>query len=185
MTRGGAARLGFPFGQAGDGAVGILADVRAREEGGWRAPRERADPGRAARVDLWRGIQRDASKPRVVAWLRTLMTDDEPVSSAAAAASLSHWRRRGDRPVPRALESARAITSDHARSGIPGARQIALAANGDTGRIRVSSTTQYERRDRDEGTSLIVHGTAAYAGAWWFVGGDFHTYVRDQVRRDV
>jgi hypothetical protein len=24
--------------------VGILAEVRAREEGGWRAPRERADP---------------------------------------------------------------------------------------------------------------------------------------------
>jgi hypothetical protein len=34
-------------------------------------------------------------------------------------------------------------------------------------------------------TSLLVHGTFARRNAWWQPGGDFHTYVRDDVRPDL
>jgi hypothetical protein len=34
-------------------------------------------------------------------------------------------------------------------------------------------------------TSLIVHGTFARRASWWQPGGDFHTYILDNVRGDL
>ncbi len=34
-------------------------------------------------------------------------------------------------------------------------------------------------------TSLLVHGTFARSYSWWQPGGDFHTYLRTQVRTDL
>ncbi len=41
------------------------------------------------------------------------------------------------------------------------------------------------RRGTPSRTSLIVHGTWGRGSAWWQPGGDFHTYLRTQVRQDL
>jgi pimeloyl-ACP methyl ester carboxylesterase len=40
-------------------------------------------------------------------------------------------------------------------------------------------------RGRASRTSLLVHGTFARGSSWWQPGGDFHEYVKAQVRPDL
>jgi len=164
----------------------LLEEVRDREESGWIAGREpQRSPERAARVALWREITATNSHPEVVAWLRTLMTDREPIAAAAAAAGLSHWNAKTDMPVPTPLSSAYASLVRYAASTSPGARQIAQAALGADSGTRLFPTTGAERETSDETASVVIHGTRAYAENWWFVGGDFHSYVKSRVRPDL
>jgi pimeloyl-ACP methyl ester carboxylesterase len=114
------------------------------------------------------------------------MADLEPVASAAAAAALSTWQRVKEQPVPQPLERARELVQAYARSDVAGAQQIARAAGGEVESVRPDLSAAPREPPAEGGTtSLIVHGTWPWDGDWWLVGGDFHTYVRSDVRRDV
>jgi pimeloyl-ACP methyl ester carboxylesterase len=128
-----------------------------------------------------------------------VMTDREPIAAAAAASALSSWRRTGDKPVPTTLESARDLLSLYADLSIPEVQTIAeaglTAITGtdartasqltNDGATSSSSSSGLSRGVRRRPTSLMVHGTRAWREAWWFTGGAFHTYVRQNVRSDL
>jgi pimeloyl-ACP methyl ester carboxylesterase len=164
-----------------------LVEVKEREQRGGRAT-EGTEPERLARADLWRELSARPTAEGAVAWLRMLMTDREPVAAAAAAAALNGWRRRTDVPVPAPLQLARELTVAYAESGRDRAGQIAAAALPPD-LPEVTTPDDLPSRDdeveTDQTVSIIVHGTAAWAGTWWFPGGDFHTYIRSGVRPDL
>ncbi len=164
----------------------LLDEVTDREESGWVAgTATTARPERSARVDLWREVRARQSPPEAVAWLRMLMTDREPIAAAAAAAGLSHWQPSKDTPVPASLSSARTSLTRYANSASQQAREIAQAALGSSRGTRTLPGSDIPRGESGKTVSVMVHGTNAYAGDWWFVGGDFHSYVKANVRPDV
>lgn len=146
-------------------------------------------PGRGARVDLWAQIASEPSPENSVAFLRLLMTDREPVAAAAAASALSSWRRTREVAPPEPLLHARTLTRSYARSDIPGANEIASASIGDPNRpvdeLPDDVLGENASDPQAESLSTMVHGTAAYAGDWWYPGGDFHSYVLAKIRRDL
>lgn len=52
-------------------------------------------------------------------------------------------------------------------------------------RLRQLQEAGLPRGGEPSHTSLLVHGTFARNNAWWQPDGDFHTYLRDQVRPDL
>ena len=50
---------------------------------------------------------------------------------------------------------------------------------------RLSSGPRAPRSQGEAHTSLLVHGTFARTQAWWQPGGDFHTYLLDDVLPDL
>lgn len=164
---------------------GILAEIREREAEGWVAEISDAAPAREQRVDLWRVVAAEASVPHAVAWLRMLMSDREPIAAAAAANALARWRRNEPIQVPTGLAAARTILSKYSESISPDAQAIARAAD-DSGRWAESARSPSgPPAPIGASTSLMVHGTSAWAGAWWFMGGDFHSFVLKNVRADL
>jgi hypothetical protein len=166
---------------------GLLGEVRDREAAHrWIADTESdRSPERVARIDLWREVRTTRARSAAVAWLRMLMTDREPVAAAAAAAGLSHWNAKEYVPVPASLTSARTSLEQLAGSTSPGARQIAHAALGVDSGPRPSPSASAEHETSSAPVSVMIHGTRAYAGTWWFVRGDFHSYVKRRVRPDL
>lgn len=167
---------------------GALDEVTEAESRGRIDPTTSAEPtvsGREVRVDLWRELSVRPKRSAAIAWLRLLMTGSEPVTAAAGAAALSAWQRPKGIDVPRPLASARTFTEAYASSTSPLASAIASA-----GSRAPEGGSFFERRNvgvPSDGrpASLMVHGTAAYAGTWWFPGGDFHAYVKREVRTDL
>lgn len=177
-------------------SVGVAAEIDGIEREGIGVRRAAGGrPAREERVALWAGAA--TGDPAVaMAWLRTLMADREPITSAAAAAALLGWQARSPDRVPLPLAHARALTAEYAESDVPEARAIAVAALGTGAPVppaRGPDDTEPSPEDVEtpparsatESTSLLVHGTAAWAGSWWFPGGDFHSYVLSEIRRDL
>lgn len=167
----------------------VLADVREREQpDGPIAVEDGAVPVRDPRRAVWAQVAAEPTAENAVAFLRMLMTDNEPVASAAAAAALSHWRHDQRFPPPEALTRAKQLTQAHLRSPVIFAREIASAARGDGGTDTAASfVTAHERVESGPTDSLstMVHGTHAYVGNWWYPGGDFHTHVKAHLRPDL
>lgn len=168
---------------------GLLEEVRSREERFWVAADDVASatqsPEWSARVDLWRAIAAEARQEDAVAWLRLLMTDREPTAAAAAAVALAKWQRPKDQLVPVALSCAQEVLPRYASSNITDASTIAVAALG-----LGDSDIQYSLRGTGRSpsgptTSLLVAGTGAWANTWYFTGGDFHSYILEEVRSDL
>lgn len=117
----------------------------------------------------------------------------DTVDGVAAASALSHWRRpsKGAR-VPSFLNDARAMLRTASEGSDSVGREIALAARG-TGIGRRREGAGEDRlpnawRKLDEssdGLSMMVHGTWAWRGNWWYPDGDFHTYAKEEVRDNV
>lgn len=146
-------------------------------------------PERGARVDVWAQVASEPSPENSVAFLRLLMGDREPVAAAAAAAALSTWRRTPLVSPPDPLLRARALRRAYANSGIPWASEIASASIGDPNtpvdELPDETLDATGLEPHSESLSMMIHGTAAYAGDWWYPGGDFHSYVLADVRPDL
>ena len=164
---------------------GVLDEVRDLEQQGWVATADDSEPLRSARVDLWREVAESASQSVALAWLRMLMTDHEPTAAVAAASALSAWKRTKNVPVPAALETAKKLLLRYAESDISEAQVIARATLGDDGVAQASFAVGKTSEPVDTSTSIIVHGTGGWAKDWWFLGGDFHTYLLNEVRPDL
>lgn len=168
---------------------GLLEEVRSREEAIWVATNDATQDNQApewsARVDLWRTVAADARPEDAVAWLRMLMADREPTAAAAASAALARWQRPKDQVVPPALDCAKEALPRYAGADVSAAATIAAAALG-----LGDSETPYSLRKigsppSSKTTSLLVAGTGAWANTWYMTGGDFHTYILDEVRSDI
>lgn len=165
----------------------LLDEIREREEQRWRPVASAGgEPERLGRVDLWRRLSVTPQRRNAIAWLRMLMTDREPVAAAASAVALSSWRRPQDSAIPPALEAARDLRIEYARSGSPGAQLIARAADPSLESPQAGSWRTIEPSDdRHETVSTIVHGTHGWIGPWWYPGDDFHSYLRENVIADL
>jgi hypothetical protein len=136
-----------------------------------------------ASVALWEGIVLTGNPAISIAWLRLLIADRHPLASAAASVSLSRWRRSKDLEVPGPLASARRSLDALSGSADGDAANIAMAALGLE--PEVAANEELEAVAEDDGLSLIVHGTWGWSKGWWDNGGDFHTYVLNNVRSNV
>jgi hypothetical protein len=172
--------------------VGVLDDV-TESEASQRTPflgRSVVPRFSTARVALWQRIEQ-ATRPssaEAYAWLRLLMAEEDPLLVASASSALSHWRkpREDERAIPRTFLIAR----DRLRYSIDDADElvsaIAQATLGEMpSRIRESWQPTRPRGRQGENISLIIHGTFAWPERWWFPGGDFHEFVRNNVRSNV
>lgn len=146
------------------------------------------------RTALWENVAESSDPADAIAWLRLVMASGpQTVDGVAAAAALSHWRRpsKGAR-VPKFLDDAREMLRVAAEAADPVAREIALAARG-TGLGRRGDANQESALPNawkpvdgpSEGLSTMVHGTWAWRGDWWHPSGDFHEFVRVDVRPNV
>lgn len=160
---------------------GVLEDVRAREEaGGRRAPGVPTQAMQDALVPFWQRVASNATVPDSIAWLRLLMTGGDETASAAAAVALSYWRKRADIEVPRTLVAASEVVSRMA--ALPGeAGDIARAASPLTAPLPTGSAP----RPSTGRVGAMVHGTNAWAGTWWYPGGDFHAYAKNHLCADM
>jgi pimeloyl-ACP methyl ester carboxylesterase len=169
---------------------GLLEEVRGREEERWVASSSASYDLRSARVDLWRVVAAQARQVDAIAWLRMVMTDQEPTAAAAAAAGLARWQRRKDVQVPTPLAYARNVLPSYA-SPITGtadsadAAIIADAALGSDSGVQQQILSDKKSPAAGPSLSIIVHGTFAWSKNWWLTGGDFHTYVLQEVRSDL
>jgi pimeloyl-ACP methyl ester carboxylesterase len=165
---------------------GLLEEIRQKEEERWIATSSDSyDLQRAERVDLWRVVSAEARQSDAIAWLRRVMTDQEPTAAAAAAAALARWQRRQDIPVPTSLECAHEVLTQYASSDAADAATIAQAALGSENDVQQQILTDKKSAAEGHSLSIIVHGTAAWSKSWWLTGGDFHTYILQEVRPDL
>jgi len=51
--------------------------------------------------------------------------------------------------------------------------------------VRELRSGRLTRHENLESFSLLVHGTFAFPEKWWFPGGDFHDYVKQEIRSNV
>lgn len=179
-------------GQIVDDSDGVLAqyrlleEIRQREEEQWIATfSDSYDQQRSARVDLWRVVAAEARQADAIAWLRMVMTDQEPTAAAAASAALARWQKRQDIPVPSSLAYAYDALTRYASSDAVDAATIANAALGSENVGQQQLLSDKKSSTAGHTLSIIVHGTAAWSKSWWLAGGDFHTYILQEVCPDL
>jgi hypothetical protein len=131
---------------------GLLAEVREREQpGSPPAVEQGASPEREARLDVWREVVSNPTPELSVTFLRLLMTDREPVASAAAAVALSRWQQTRGFAPPDTLVRAKELTRLNLESSVPLARDIARAA---VGQSSAESPQKQSRRGRMRSLSV-------------------------------
>lgn len=59
---------------------------------------------------------------------------------------------------------------------------VSTTSGDEAGTRRVSAVT---RGPGSDAVSTVVHGTWGWKDTWWYPGGDFHTYVKQEVRPDL
>jgi hypothetical protein len=164
----------------------LLDEIRNREEEFWVATGdEPADEQWSARVDLWRSVAAYRRQEDAIAWLRVLMAGHEPTTAAAAAVALATWQRPRDIPVPSALECAQGVRASYAASRNADASVIAGAALGTDGDGFYARLPRKGPSPTGPTTSLLVPGTNSWANSWYLAGGDFHSYILEEVRQDL
>jgi hypothetical protein len=171
------------------GRFHLLDEIRNREEERRVVSDAGAGPPEwSARADLWRSLATSGRQDEAVAWLRMLMADREPTAAAAAAVALARWqkpREETEIAIPAALECAREVLPGYASSRNSDASAIAGAALGEGDDTTYARLPKTGRAPEGPTTSLLVAGTGAWANAWYMTGGDFHTYIRNEVRQDL
>ncbi|HET7875909.1 MAG TPA: alpha/beta hydrolase [Methylomirabilota bacterium] len=132
--------------------------------------------------DVARRLKRTPSAGVAAELLESCLGHPRELPRVAAAAS---YFQVSDEPR-RLLE----ILEEGTRSDDPLVRQLAatgLARVAPESRRLQELTRSREPRggDSPSRTALLVHGTFARDVTWWQPGGEFHTYLRDNVRPDL
>lgn len=163
---------------------GVLEDVEERERSGYRSSRSPIQaPTRESLVPAWERLVESGSVPDAIAWLRLLMTDEEPVAATAAAVALASWRKRRGVEVPMPLAVAPGIVAETAADSEDNSAEATIARAAAAPRELAVT----ERRPSREGAPVgaMIHGTWGWPGTWWEPGGDFHTFVKGNVCPDI
>jgi hypothetical protein len=160
---------------------GVLVRRYGRAHGGGpRRARRVAAPERL--TDLAARFARHPTALGAALLMDACLDHAHDLPRAAAAAAYFELCAEPERPL---VVLARAT-----RSRDPLARAVAATALAHVAPDDPGLRTLLESRPRGaEGpashTSLLVHGTFARGSSWWQPGGDFHEYVRAQVRPDL
>jgi hypothetical protein len=171
-------------------SAGLLDQVAELEQVGWQSRGNLPASGRftEARRQLWSRIANDSeSIGRTYAWLRLNAVEEDALLAASASAALSHFRapsKINEYSVPVPFARARRAIEAMVDSSDDLVSEIAQASTGrEAIAARASSfPAKFPRTAPEEMLSLMVHGTHAWGGSWWFPGGDFHQYVKAEVR---
>jgi hypothetical protein len=142
-----------------------------------------------------------------VSWLRTVHATEFGLRQVSAAAALQPTNeevvgQNGLVDEPAVVQASREVLvqasaervetfalgaspSEASTSSSLLARQLASAALDDA--LTMDAEEPAFETDADDlaPVSTIIHGTAAYAGAWWTPTGDFHRYLKGTVSRDL
>lgn len=180
--------------EAADASDSVLSEFDAENP---ELAEQAAGTGRpflAQRADLWARVQDSSDPADAIAWLRLVMASGpSTVDGVAAASALSHWRRPSKRArVPPFLNDAREMLRIAAEDPSSVEGEIALAARG-TGIGRRREAADENRLpnawkvvdESPDGLSMMIHGTWAWRGNWWYPSGDFHTYAKGAIRPNV
>lgn len=133
-------------------------------------------------ADLGRRLARDPS-PLALAQL-TRAGLQHPYELPRVAAAAAHFEV-STRPEPALEILVGALGSRDPLAGTLAATALSRIAPEDP-RLRALLRRRRPRRARRAShTSLLVHGTFARNSDWWQPGGDFHEYLRDEVRPDL
>jgi len=163
-----------------------LPSARARATQGSAPPEA---PGAAApalpwdvATDLARRLVRSPSHLAAAQLTRACLGHPHDLPRVAAAAA--------DFELSAAPASALRVLGDGLGSQDPLARAVAAAALArvapDDPRLQALSGGPASTEARPPSrTTVMVHGTFAKNSAWWQPGGDFHEYLRAQVRPDI
>ena len=143
------------------------------------------------RVQLWQELTQSGQPvPIAYAWLRLLMAEDDPLLAASASGALSHWRRPAgseDGDIPPALVAARANVAALTEDSDDLTSAVAQASAGvpSNRATREAYGKRVLNEHRNAPVSLMIHGTRAFTERWWFPGGDFHQYVKANIRPNL
>jgi hypothetical protein len=132
--------------------------------------------------DLGRRLARDPSPLRLAQLTRACL--EHPYELPRVAAAATHFEV-STRPEP-----ALGVLLGSLKSADPLARTLAATALSRIAPEDPRLQALLERRRpsrarRPSRTSLLVHGTFARNTSWWQPGGEFHEYLRVEVRPDL
>ncbi len=150
--------------------------VKEKELSGYA---EKALPG--ALADLAERVYREPSPSNAADLMQMSRRSQSPLVRVVAAAAL--LPTADDPGIQRTLEAG-------VRESEPLIRELAAMALSriDSEHRLIQSLTEKKRgagASAGADTSMLVHGTFALNADWWQPGGDFHTYIRQQVRPDL
>lgn len=108
-------------------------------------------------------------------WVRQVILENNPKRLIAALRMLAEMR-----------------TDLGRRSADPIVRELAMASRMGIGRMdrdgethATTNTASALLPPNPEATSTMVHGTWGWKGHWWYTGGDFHDFIRDNYRSEL
>jgi pimeloyl-ACP methyl ester carboxylesterase len=135
-----------------------------------------------ALTDLAARLQRARSLGAAADLMEASMVHGRELTRVAAAFAYFHVTSEPGRPL--------AVLVAGTRSVDPLTRDVAATAlaqvASDHPRLReLLVTRRRRRRGKRSRTALLVHGTWARTSAWWQPGGDFHSYLLNNVRPDL
>jgi hypothetical protein len=119
------------------------------------------------------------------------MSEHDPLIAATASSALSHWRSPAkgvEADVPSTLRTARANIDLFVGDSDPLVDEIAQATVGRPSVNAVQRESRLRRLPKGADCvkmSMLIHGTHAFPEKWWFPGGAFHSYIKNEVRSDV
>jgi hypothetical protein len=120
--------------------------------------------------------------------LGTSLAHPSPHARAAAAWAYGACLQNPEPAVPILAELLRASTRrGNTDTLLQDMTSTALArfVPGHPELERLARTKARARRGRPSNTSLLIHGTFAKNNDWWQPGGDFHTYLLNNVSSDL
>jgi hypothetical protein len=157
---------------------------RARKRGSGVAPRKR--PQRVIRPDvlgdLARRLVRDPGPLNLAQLTRACL--QHPYELPRIAAAATHFEV-STRPAPALGILVGSLDSRDPLARTLAATALSQIAPEDPRLQAFLRRRRSSRARRPSRTSLLVHGTFGRSSEWWQPGGDFHEYLRDEVRPDL
>jgi hypothetical protein len=163
--------------------------ARSATRGAGRRPRRARPappPARPApqdvHADLARRLVRSPSPLGLAQLARVCLGHPDDVLRVAAAAT--EFELASD-PAPALAVLRRALGGRDRLARTLAAAVLARIGPEEPRLARLLRRRRAPRPRRASRTSLLVHGTFARSSAWWQPGGDFHDFLRDEVRPDL
>jgi hypothetical protein len=161
--------------------------VRPKRRPGWIPfPDPPVRPTRAVPpdvlADLARRVSRNPGALNLAQLTRACLQHRHELPRVAAAAT--HFEL-SSRPEPALGILARSLSSADPLVRLLAATAMARIAPEDERLRALLRPRRSPSSRRPSHTSLLVHGTFAQSNAWWQPGGDFHEYLRAEVRPDL
>lgn len=146
------------------------------------APEEVVEPGPARLAELAARVQERPTVPMAAAMFEASLGDRHELVRVAAAIAYLEAAADPLEMMPHLVDGTR---SDDPTVRDLAATGLARFAPEHPRLAEMRVPTAGEAAGDPSHTALLVHGTFARGGSWWRPGGDFHTYLLQNVRPDL